>query len=171
MILSIVHSWNNPLHHLVTELGGMKGAPDAILSRAKGVETINSELLENIMTILSKVSSLLFSHIFPTFSTEWCVFCGEWYILSQLTSQGHSIGIPSCMQFHHYDGHKMKLFLTVIWVVTFHGTHSWLFLCLLSYSPLACWLPKWENCHQLFFCPLAKHKSMLRGQVPGPLSL
>ncbi|MEJ1284633.1 prolactin family 7 subfamily c member 1 [Cricetulus griseus] len=54
MILSIVHSWNNPLHHLVTELGGMKGAPDAILSRAKGVETINSELLENIMTILSK---------------------------------------------------------------------------------------------------------------------
>ncbi|XP_007643517.1 prolactin-7C1-like isoform X1 [Cricetulus griseus] len=55
MILSIVHSWNNPLHHLVTELGGMKGAPDAILSRAKGVETINSELLENIMTILSKI--------------------------------------------------------------------------------------------------------------------
>ncbi|CAH6803745.1 LOC684107 [Phodopus roborovskii] len=55
MILSIVHSWNNPLHHLVTELGGMKGTPDAILSRTKSIETLNNLLLETIMMILSKV--------------------------------------------------------------------------------------------------------------------
>ncbi|XP_038191432.1 prolactin-7C1-like isoform X1 [Arvicola amphibius] len=55
IILSLVHAWNNPLHHLVTELGTMKGAPDAILSRAKGIESLNSELLESIMMILSMV--------------------------------------------------------------------------------------------------------------------
>ncbi|XP_057644078.1 prolactin-7C1-like isoform X1 [Chionomys nivalis] len=55
IILSLVHAWNNPLHHLVTELGTMKGAPDAILSRAKGIENINSELLGSINMILSMV--------------------------------------------------------------------------------------------------------------------
>lgn len=57
-----MHAWNNPLHHLVTELGTMKGAPDAILSRAKGIENLNSELLESIMVILSMVSSFLIQH-------------------------------------------------------------------------------------------------------------
>ncbi|XP_036044805.1 prolactin-7C1-like [Onychomys torridus] len=55
MILSLVHAWNKPLHHLVTELRDMKGAPDAILTRAKGIENLNSELLESIIMILSKI--------------------------------------------------------------------------------------------------------------------
>ncbi|XP_075827096.1 prolactin-7C1-like isoform X2 [Microtus pennsylvanicus] len=55
IILSLVHAWNNPLHHLVTELGTMKGTPDAILSRAKGIENLNSELLESVNMILSTV--------------------------------------------------------------------------------------------------------------------
>ncbi|XP_021517758.1 prolactin-7C1-like [Meriones unguiculatus] len=55
IILRIVHAWDNPLHHLVTKLRGMKGAPDAILLKAKGIESINKELLKSIMMILSKV--------------------------------------------------------------------------------------------------------------------
>ncbi|XP_050999224.1 prolactin-7C1-like isoform X2 [Acomys russatus] len=55
IILSIVYAWDNPLHHLVTELRGMKGAPDEILLKAQGIETLNKELLKSIMTILRKV--------------------------------------------------------------------------------------------------------------------
>ncbi|GAB1298038.1 Prolactin-7C1 [Apodemus speciosus] len=38
-----------------TKLLGMKGAPDAILIRVKAIRTLNKELLETIMIILSKV--------------------------------------------------------------------------------------------------------------------
>lgn len=68
-----MHAWNNPLHHLVTELGTMKGAPDAILSRAKGIENLNSELLESIMVILSMVSSFFIQH----FSRDDMVSVGD----------------------------------------------------------------------------------------------
>ncbi|XP_028631543.1 prolactin-7C1-like isoform X2 [Grammomys surdaster] len=54
-ILRIFNAWNKPLYHLETELHGMKGAPDAILLRAKAIRTLNKEFLETIMMILSKV--------------------------------------------------------------------------------------------------------------------
>ena len=65
-----MHAWNNPLHHLVTELGTMKGTPDAILSRAKGIENLNSELLESVNMILSTVSSFLIHHFFFSSSDD-----------------------------------------------------------------------------------------------------
>ncbi|XP_008838730.1 prolactin-7C1-like [Nannospalax galili] len=55
MTLSIVQAWNVPLHHLVTELSGMPGAPSVILSRAKDIEAENKELLMRVKKILSKV--------------------------------------------------------------------------------------------------------------------
>lgn len=57
----------------MTELGTMKGAPDAILSRAKGIENLNSELLESIMVILSMVSSFFIQH----FSRDDMVSVGD----------------------------------------------------------------------------------------------
>jgi hypothetical protein len=58
IIVSILNSWNKPLYHLETELHCMKGAPDAILIRANAIRTLNRELLETILMILSRVSSL-----------------------------------------------------------------------------------------------------------------
>ncbi|XP_029324511.1 prolactin-7C1 isoform X2 [Mus caroli] len=55
IIVSILNSWNKPLYHLETELHCMKGAPDAILIRANVIRTLNRELLETILMILSKV--------------------------------------------------------------------------------------------------------------------
>lgn len=69
MIRSLVHAWNKPLHHLVAELRDMRGAPAAILTGAKGIKILNSELLESIIMILSKVSSPLTSHFSPSLMT------------------------------------------------------------------------------------------------------
>ncbi|XP_006516796.1 prolactin-7C1 isoform X1 [Mus musculus] len=55
IIVSILNSWNKPLYHLETELHCMKGAPDAILIRANAIRTLNRELLETILMILSRV--------------------------------------------------------------------------------------------------------------------
>ncbi|XP_029403470.1 prolactin-7C1 isoform X2 [Mus pahari] len=55
IIVSILNSWNKPLYHLETELRCMKGAPDAILIRANAIRTLNRELLETILMMLSKV--------------------------------------------------------------------------------------------------------------------
>lgn len=52
-------SWNDPLHHLVTELQDMKGASNALLSKAKEIEEDNKVLQEGMETITGKVSSLL----------------------------------------------------------------------------------------------------------------
>lgn len=52
-------SWNDPLHHLVTELQDMKGALNALLSKAKEIEEDNKVLQEGMETITGKVSSLL----------------------------------------------------------------------------------------------------------------
>lgn len=52
-------SWNDPLHHLVTELQDMKGASNALLSKAKEIEEDKKVLQEGMETITGKVSSLL----------------------------------------------------------------------------------------------------------------
>nr|XP_021516146.1 prolactin-like [Meriones unguiculatus] len=54
LILSLVHSWNDPLYQLATEVGGIHEAPDAIISRAKEIEAQNKRLLEGIEKILSQ---------------------------------------------------------------------------------------------------------------------
>ena len=59
LILGLLRSWNDPLYHLVTEVRGMKGAPDAILSRAIEIEEENKRLLEGMEMIFGQVSSLM----------------------------------------------------------------------------------------------------------------
>nr|AAV63936.1 prolactin [Canis lupus familiaris] len=51
----LLRSWNDPLYHLVTEVRGMKGAPDAILSRAIEIEEQNRRLLEGMEMIFGQV--------------------------------------------------------------------------------------------------------------------
>nr|XP_014333243.1 PREDICTED: prolactin isoform X3 [Bos mutus] len=55
LILGLLRSWNDPLYHLVTEVRGMKGAPDAILSRAIEIEEENKRLLEGMEMIFGQV--------------------------------------------------------------------------------------------------------------------
>uniref|UniRef100_A0A8C2SI31 PROLACTIN protein n=1 Tax=Capra hircus TaxID=9925 RepID=A0A8C2SI31_CAPHI len=57
LILGLLRSWNDPLYHLVTEVRGMKGVPDAILSRAIEIEEENKRLLEGM--------EMIFGQIFP----------------------------------------------------------------------------------------------------------
>lgn len=52
-------SWNDPLHHLVTELQDMKGASNALRSKAKEIEEDNKVLQEGMETVTGKVRSLL----------------------------------------------------------------------------------------------------------------
>ena len=52
-----MHSWNDPLYQLITGIGGMHEASDAIISRAKEIEEQNKRLLEGIEKIISQVSS------------------------------------------------------------------------------------------------------------------
>lgn len=52
-------SWNDSLHHLVTELQDMKGASNALPSKAKEIEEDNNVLQEGMETITGQVSSLL----------------------------------------------------------------------------------------------------------------
>nr|AAN39704.1 placental prolactin-like protein-N [Mus musculus] len=54
MILSILRAWDNPLHHMETELKSMPGAPFAILARVKDIEVKNKILLDRIMKIAKK---------------------------------------------------------------------------------------------------------------------
>ncbi|XP_032741107.1 prolactin isoform X5 [Rattus rattus] len=54
LILSLVHSWNDPLFQLITGLGGIHEAPDAIISRAKEIEEQNKRLLEGVEKIISQ---------------------------------------------------------------------------------------------------------------------
>ncbi|XP_050999174.1 prolactin-7B1-like [Acomys russatus] len=55
MILSILHAWDDPLHHLLMELDALPGAPDTVLSIVKDIEIKNKGLQEHIMRMLSKV--------------------------------------------------------------------------------------------------------------------
>nr|XP_004668440.2 prolactin-like isoform X2 [Jaculus jaculus] len=55
LILSMLYAWNDPLYQLVTEVGGMQEAPDAMLSRAKEIEIQNRRLLEGIEKIVGQV--------------------------------------------------------------------------------------------------------------------
>uniref|UniRef100_A0A8C2SGW8 Prolactin n=1 Tax=Capra hircus TaxID=9925 RepID=A0A8C2SGW8_CAPHI len=55
LILGLLRSWNDPLYHLVTEVRGMKGVPDAILSRAIEIEEENKRLLEGMEMIFGQV--------------------------------------------------------------------------------------------------------------------
>ncbi|XP_051050055.1 prolactin [Phodopus roborovskii] len=54
LILSLVHSWNDPLFQLVTEVDGIHEASDAIISRAKEIGEQNKRLLEGIEKILGQ---------------------------------------------------------------------------------------------------------------------
>ena len=63
LILGLLRSWNDPLYHLVTEVRGMKGVPDAILSRAIEIEEENKRLLEGMEMIFGQVSSLMKSSL------------------------------------------------------------------------------------------------------------
>ncbi|XP_050999211.1 prolactin isoform X2 [Acomys russatus] len=54
LVLSLVHYWNDPLYQLVTEVGSIHEAPDAIISRAKEIEIQNKRLLEGIEKILGQ---------------------------------------------------------------------------------------------------------------------
>ncbi|XP_021071362.1 prolactin isoform X2 [Mus pahari] len=54
LILSLVHSWSDPLFQLITGVGGIHEAPDAILSRAKEIEEQNKRLLEGVEKIISQ---------------------------------------------------------------------------------------------------------------------
>ncbi|GAB1298025.1 Growth hormone a1 [Apodemus speciosus] len=54
MILSLVLSWNDPLYQLITGVGGMHEASDAIISRAKEIDEQNKRLLEGIEKIISQ---------------------------------------------------------------------------------------------------------------------
>ncbi|KAI4560952.1 hypothetical protein MJG53_017581 [Ovis ammon polii x Ovis aries] len=56
LILGLLRSWNDPLYHLVTEVRGMKGVPDAILSRAIEIEEENKRLLEGMEMIFGQIS-------------------------------------------------------------------------------------------------------------------
>lgn len=62
MILSILRAWDNPLHHMETELKSMPGAPFAILARVKDIEVKNKILLDRIMKIAKKVRHILTFH-------------------------------------------------------------------------------------------------------------
>ncbi|XP_028632183.1 prolactin isoform X1 [Grammomys surdaster] len=54
LILSLVHSWSDPLYQLITGVGGTHEASDAIISRAKEIEEQNKRLLEGIEKIISQ---------------------------------------------------------------------------------------------------------------------
>ncbi|XP_052582790.1 prolactin [Peromyscus californicus insignis] len=54
LIISLVHSWNDPLFQLITEVDGIHEAPDALISRAKEIEAQNKRLLEGIEKILGQ---------------------------------------------------------------------------------------------------------------------
>ncbi|KAM7322756.1 hypothetical protein ACRRTK_018261 [Alexandromys fortis] len=53
--IGLLGAWNNPLHHITTELSHMEDAPNDIISKAKVIEGKIKELLMALKSILNKV--------------------------------------------------------------------------------------------------------------------
>lgn len=64
MILSILRAWDNPLHHMETELKSMPGAPFAILARVKDIEVKNKidqlGLIEKVCHVIDSPKTMHF---------------------------------------------------------------------------------------------------------------
>ncbi|KAK7824718.1 hypothetical protein U0070_020225, partial [Myodes glareolus] len=63
-VIHLMGAWSRPLYHLVIELSVMKNVPESIISKAKSIEENNRELLDDLRSILTKVSNFLLA--FPT---------------------------------------------------------------------------------------------------------
>ncbi|KAB0356349.1 hypothetical protein FD754_000505 [Muntiacus muntjak] len=55
LVLSLLHSWDEPLHHLVTELLRLKEASPDLLSRAAEIEEKTKVLLEGVKEIEKRI--------------------------------------------------------------------------------------------------------------------
>lgn len=58
LVHSILRAQKNLLHHLVTEISGLQGVRDTILSKARDTEEIGKGLLEECKGILIKACCL-----------------------------------------------------------------------------------------------------------------
>ncbi|GAB1298031.1 Prolactin-8A8 [Apodemus speciosus] len=56
-LINYVGSWISPLFHLVIELNAMQDVPETILSKAKEIEEINRQILDDLKWILTKCLS------------------------------------------------------------------------------------------------------------------
>ncbi|XP_052013017.1 prolactin-8A8-like isoform X2 [Apodemus sylvaticus] len=54
-LINYVGSWISPLFHLVIELNAMQDVPENILSKAKEIEAINRQILDDLRWIFTKV--------------------------------------------------------------------------------------------------------------------
>ncbi|CAO2595588.1 Prl6a1 [Lemmus lemmus] len=66
--IGMLGAWNDPLHHIATELSHMEDPPNDIISKAKDIEGKIKELLEALTWILSKIHPGFPRYIYPTWS-------------------------------------------------------------------------------------------------------
>ncbi|XP_049998525.1 prolactin-6A1-like isoform X1 [Alexandromys fortis] len=66
--IGLLGAWNNPLHHITTELSHMEDAPNDIISKAKVIEGKIKELLMALKSILNKVNPGFSDYIYPTWN-------------------------------------------------------------------------------------------------------
>ncbi|KAM6184892.1 prolactin [Rhynchocyon petersi] len=107
LIVSILHSWNEPLTHLVSEMRSIQGAPNTLLSKAIEIEEQNKRLLEGMEKIIGQVQP----------EAKGNYFYSVWSGLppQQVNDEDHrNSGVYSLSHCLNRDTHKIYSFLKVL---------------------------------------------------------
>ncbi|ERE77693.1 prolactin [Cricetulus griseus] len=107
LILSLVHSWNDPLFQLVTEVDGIHEASDAIISRAKEIGEQNKRLLEGIEKILGQAYPAAKGN---EFYSVWSQFPS----LQGVDEESRDLAIYNKIRCLRRDSHKVDNYLKLL---------------------------------------------------------
>ncbi|XP_069419307.1 chorionic somatomammotropin hormone [Ovis canadensis] len=106
LVISLLHSWDEPLHHAVTELANSKGTSPALLTKAQEIKEKVKVLVEGVEVIRKRIHPGEKNEPYPVWSEQ-----------SSLTSQDENVRrVAFYRLFHclHRDSSKIYTYLRIL---------------------------------------------------------
>nr|AAP93863.1 prolactin precursor [Ambystoma barbouri] len=116
LVLSVLRSWNDPLGHLVTEVHGIKEAPDTILWKAVEIEEQTKRLLEGMEKIVGRIHpGDMGNEVFSLWSGP-----ADLHIVDEDTRLFAFYNLLHCLR---RDSHKIDNYLKLLKCTIMHGSN------------------------------------------------
>ncbi|XP_068850298.1 chorionic somatomammotropin hormone-like [Capricornis sumatraensis] len=106
LVISLLHSWDEPLHHAVTELANLKGASPALLTKAQEIKDKAKVLLEGVEVIQKRIHPGEKNEPYPVWSEQ-----------SSLTAQDENVRQAAFYRLFHClyrDSNKINTYLQIL---------------------------------------------------------